>query len=164
MEYLEAFKYLHIPMILLVVLGFILCADVLHKSVKGKRIKPVYLLLSILSFSLPISFFVFSKYIVTGIVWHSATDLDATLQISPAVDVEPRKLLDEILNNLYTTKASGGSHPTANKYIIKICSSEYCFNLEAAQDSRDLNMYWVGYVPVVGSNLPLGFTRIENTE
>ena len=143
-------------MSLIAIAGFILCLISLVKAIRGQRKIPY---LSITALVVPIIVIFNSKHLIIYELERSSTDENINVLVTPDLEVDSRMLLRNILANLYQNKGKSGSHPTENKYLLKICQADKCFKIVAAQDSRESSIYWLSYEALVG-NLPLGFTKI----
>ena len=145
-------------LLLLAVVGFVLCLNSIVKAVRGHRKIPYF---SIAILVVPVIIIFNLKHLVINELENASIDESVIVQVSPELEVDSKMFLRNILNNLYQNKGWSGSHPTKNNYSLKICKSGECFEILAAQDSRESSIYWLSYEAFVG-NLPLGFTKIED--
>jgi len=103
---------------------------------------------------------VLSKQVAFKALERSVTDLNIVVRVMPDPGVTPKKFIGAVVENVYFNKGASGSSPTETSYRLELCSENKCAAYSVSQDSRDLKMYWVSFIPFPGGNYPLGFTRL----
>lgn len=144
-------------MLLSVACGIISLLVVLVRTIRGRRKIPFF---SIGMLVVPIAFFFAAITIINTSMERAVAEGRVTV-LSPAVGKDSEEIVSA-LSNLYHHKGNSGSHPTEKKYLFNVCETDHCFEIVAAQDSRDPEMYWVSHIAALGISIQLGFTRISN--
>ena len=147
---------------MLIVTVFIWCFSALIVAVSKKKPKiiivpAIFLITSVIVASL-------SNRVVVNQLSSLTGNNHITVTVVPGVNEKAKKLFTEVISNIYSFKGKSGSSPTGKKYLITVCdASAKCASIELGQDSRDPNMFWVGYKPYESSSfsLPLGFVKLE---
>lgn len=150
-------EHVALPLFILAIIGFFMCAAALVRTMLGRRKVP-YISLGLLF--VPIILIVMSKKIALNTLEKSVTDSNLSIRITPAVDLPPKQFVGVVIDEIYFNKGASGSSPTGQEYQLEICENRKCFFYVLAQDSRDRAMYWVSFTPFTGMDYPLGFTRL----
>ena len=159
MSILTIIEYIALPLFLLAIVGFLMCAISLVRAVFGRRKIPS---VSILVFLVPFLLILASKHVALKTLKSSVFNNSITVSVTPSKDASPKQFINTVIDNIYTNKGASGSHPTKKIYNIELCLVNNCHVYTLAQDSRDSEVFWVSFIPFKGGVYPLGFTKLDN--